>query len=60
MDNFFTFILLCGVLLYAYDLFFLREKTNKKKDKKKDRKIIMNTNNDDTNSLEEVLTILDK
>jgi hypothetical protein len=60
MDNFFTFILLCGVLLYAYDLFFLREKTNIKKDKKKNKKIIIDTNNEDANSLEEVLTILDK
>lgn len=59
MEFFLCLILLCGILLYAYDLFILRKKKiDIKKNKKKEKNIIIN--NDDANSLEEVLTILDK
>ena len=58
MDNFLLFLVMCGILLYAYDLFFLRKSSENIKSVKKNKK--KRIDNEDQNSLEDVLTILDK
>ena len=58
METIFAFLLLCGILLYAYDIFILRKKGDEKKNKKKNKNVILDVNNN--NSLDDVLTVVDK